>query len=75
MQLKKNNKRLSSVENKKNINQKNGQNYIKKRSNIWVMEILEGEGKMMELKNAYLSERMAKNAFLFDNFIHAYNVF
>lgn len=48
-----------------------------KRTSIWVMKILEEEGKLMELKSVYLSERMAKgNDFLlFDNFIHTYNVF
>lgn len=50
----------------------NGLNYIlKKRSSIWVMKILEGEGKTVGMKGAYLSERMAKgNAFLFDIYIY-----
>lgn len=40
------------------------------------MKILEGEGKTVGLKGAYLSERMAKgNAFLFDIYKCAYNVF
>lgn len=76
MQLKKEQLKIKQCGKQKKNKLENGLNYIlKKRSSIWVMKILEGEGKTVGMKGTYLSERMAKgNAFLFDIYIYI-NIF